>query len=64
MDQRAMQRNIETYVLQQLQQGHRIDSVVEVANQLDLPVTMVDRAMRNLTSQGYPDLPYTEATEY
>lgn len=64
MDQREMQRNIETYVLQQLQAGNSIESVVDVANQLDVPVTMVDRAMRNLTAQGYPGLPYTTATEY
>ncbi|TCP55570.1 hypothetical protein EV586_103223 [Tumebacillus sp. BK434] len=64
MDQRELQLNIETYVLQQLQAGNSIESVVDVANQLDVPVTMVDRAMRNLTAQGYPGLPYSNATEY
>lgn len=64
MDQHEMQRNIKTYVLQQLQAGHRIESVIDVARQLDVPVTMVDRAMRNLTAQGYAGLPYQEATEF
>jgi DNA-binding transcriptional regulator YhcF (GntR family) len=50
--------------MQELQAGRRIESVVDVANQLDVPVTMVDRAMRNLTAQGYPGLPYSEATEF
>ncbi|MGZ4032127.1 MAG: hypothetical protein ACXVC1_05945 [Tumebacillaceae bacterium] len=64
MDQREMQANIQTYVLQQLEAGRQIESVIDVARQLDVPVTMVDRAMRNLTAQGYPGLPYQESTEF
>lgn len=59
-----MQRNIETYILQQLQAGTKFDTTYDVATQLDVPVTMVDRAMRNLTAQGYPGLPYDQATEF
>ncbi|MBL0386609.1 hypothetical protein JJB07_08095 [Tumebacillus sp. ITR2] len=64
MDQREMQANIETYVRQQVEAGQTIESVVDVARQLDVPVTMVDRAMRNLSVQGVPGLPYTNATEF
>jgi DNA-binding transcriptional regulator YhcF (GntR family) len=64
MDQRELQQNIETYVRQQVEAGTRIESVVDVARQLDVPVTMVDRAMRNLSKQGMPGLPYTTATEF
>jgi hypothetical protein len=41
-----------------------IESVIDVARQLDVPVTMVDRAMRNLSKQGVSGLPYTSATEF
>lgn len=64
MDQHELTRNIQTYVLQQLQAGREIESVIDVARELDVPVTMVDRAMRNLTAQGYAGLPYSEATEF
>ncbi|KEO82151.1 hypothetical protein [Tumebacillus flagellatus] len=64
MDQRELQQNIETYVRQQMEAGVHIESVVDVARQLDVPVTMVDRAMRNLTKQGIPGLPYQTATEF
>lgn len=64
MDQREMQRNIESYVLQRLSEGEIPESVIDVARQLDVPVTMVDRAMRNLSGQGYAGLPYSEATEF
>jgi DNA-binding transcriptional regulator YhcF (GntR family) len=64
MDQNELERNIQSYVLQQLQDGQKIESVIDVARQLDVPVTMVDRAMRRLTAQGYAGLPYQEATEY
>lgn len=64
LDQREMQENVELYVRQQLAAGTEIQSVIEVARQLNLPVTMVDRAMRNLSKQGIAGLPYTNATEY
>lgn len=64
MDQRELQRNIESYVLQRLQAGETPESVIDVARELDVPVTMVDRAMRTLTAQGYAGLPYSEATEF
>jgi DNA-binding GntR family transcriptional regulator len=64
MDQRQMQRNIETYILQRLQAGGRIETAFDVAAQLNVPVTMVDRALRDLTAQGYPGLPYTQASEF
>ena len=64
MDQRELQRNIQSYVIQRLQAGERIETAFDVAMQLDVPVTMVDRALRDLTAQGYPGLPYTQATEF
>lgn len=64
MDQREMQRNIQSYILQRLQAGDRIETAFDVASQLNVTVTMVDRALRDLTAQGYPGLPYTEATEF
>ncbi|PWK10245.1 hypothetical protein [Tumebacillus permanentifrigoris] len=64
MDQRELQQNIEVYVMQQREAGVEIQSVMDVARQLDVPVTMVDRAMRNLSKQGVQGLPYTLATEF
>jgi DNA-binding transcriptional regulator YhcF (GntR family) len=64
MDQREMERNITTYILQQLQAGKQIESVIDVARQLEMPVTMVDRAVRQLTAQGYQGLPYSQASEF
>jgi DNA-binding transcriptional regulator YhcF (GntR family) len=63
MDQQAQTHLIETYVLQQLQAGQSVESVIDVARQLDVPVTMVDRAMRNLSAQGY-EVPYQNASEF
>lgn len=64
MDQQEQQRLIEAYVLQELNAGRVVQSVIDVARQLDMPVTMVDRAMRNLSKQGYEGLPYQNATEF
>ena len=64
MDQREMQRNIQSYILQRLQAGDRFETAFDVASQLNVPVTMVDRPLRDLTAQGYPGLPYTEAAEF
>jgi DNA-binding transcriptional regulator YhcF (GntR family) len=63
MDQHAQTHLIESYVRQQLQAGQPVESVIDVARQLDVPVTMVDRAMRNLSAQGL-DVPYQNASEF
>lgn len=59
-----MEQNIREYVKQQVANGSAFPTAYDVAYQLDVPVSMADRALRNLNRQGIINYPYNSATDY
>jgi hypothetical protein len=64
MDQEAARQHIRDYVLQSFKSGRLFDSAFDIAQQLDVPVTMVDQALHGFTLPDGSLPPYSSATEY
>jgi ribosomal protein S25 len=59
-----MEQNIRAYVKQQTANGNSFPTAYDVAYQLDIPVSMADRALRNLNRQDAINYPYNSATDF
>ncbi|MFC4768119.1 hypothetical protein [Effusibacillus consociatus] len=64
MDIIAMERNVQEFVKQRLAAGESFPTAFDVASRLQIPVSMADRALRNLNQEGTISFPYTQSTEY
>ncbi|WP_018132333.1 hypothetical protein [Effusibacillus pohliae] len=64
MDIHAMERNVQEFVRQRLAVGESFPTAYDVASRLGIPVSLADRALRNLNPSGTISYPYTQSTEF
>jgi ribosomal protein S25 len=64
MDILDMQKNVQSFVKQRIAAGESFPTAFDVAERLGLPVSVADRALRNLNGLGEIIFPYTQSTEF
>lgn len=64
MDIIDMQQTVQTFVKQQIAAGESFPTAFDVAERLGIPVSVADRALRNLNVSGEIIFPYTQSTEF
>ncbi|UOF90496.1 hypothetical protein LSG31_22000 [Fodinisporobacter ferrooxydans] len=64
MDQEAMRKHIQEYVLQSYRQGTSFATAFDIAATLNVPVTLVDQALHGFRLPDGTMAPYDSATEF
>jgi len=59
-----MEQNIREFVQQRTAAGEQFPTAYDVAERLGIPVSMADRALRDLNQAGTITYPYTQSTEF
>lgn len=64
MNFQLMEMNIQEFVKQRMADGENFPTAFDVASRLGVPVSLADRALRNLNPGGAITQPYNETTEF